>query len=126
MTELGTIFSHYFDLKIKQSANTILVIDEVEVDLGADYSDNDWHNLVLVVKDGGDFDIYIDGSIIPISGNSPGLDGGSDQQMIIGDEGLSLYGLRTISGEMNINDYQINYLDKDIRENDGNVFFEGI
>ena len=118
------IFSHYFELNIRQDTNTILEVNGVDVDLGVSVDDNEWHNLCLTIQEDGSFDVYLDSSTTPISSSSPGIEGGGSQDLTIGGDGLSLFGLRCIHEAVNIEDYEINYLDKDITENNGNVFYE--
>jgi hypothetical protein len=113
-------------VQLKKVTNSILTVSGVDIDLGSDLHDGLWHNVVLVVKANDDVDVYIDADTSPISSNAPTASTGGSGDFIIGGSNLSLFGVRAISGEVNINNYQVNYLNKDITDNNGNVFYEAV
>ena len=122
-----TILSHFIDVSIIQGAmTTSLVVAGANVDTLVDLFDDVWHSVVINVEANGDFDIFIDDSIIPTSGNDALLIGGTNQDLIIGDVDLSLFGVRIGGGNMDMSTFAINYIYKDLIENNGNVFFEEI
>ena len=123
MTE-SIILSHYFEFKLVQGLTTSVEIDGNLFDLGMDISDDEWHNIVFTIKDDDSFEIYIDESTAPIEGSVNGLSGGGNQGLVVGGGSVSLFGLRIVGQAISISEYKINYLNKDIKENNGNVFYE--
>ena len=89
-------------------------------------NDDNWHLVTIAVSSNDDVDVYIDESLVPNSTNIPGVSDPSTGDFVIGDAGIDLFSVRVLGQKLDLSTFRLNYLYKDVIENSGNAFYDGV